>query len=86
MSHDGLSDSVRELIISHDPYDRVLLRMLLNAFFNGFMYEYVTIVLFILKAINIIAIIININACISIYEHFYHVESTIGVYGQTHYA
>ena len=39
-------------------------------FFNGFMYEYVTIVLFILKAIhiiiNIIAFII-INACISIY-------------------
>ena len=32
MSHDGLSDSVRQLIISHDPYDRVLLRMLLNAF------------------------------------------------------
>ena len=32
MSHDGLSDSVRQCIISHDPYDRVLLRMLLKAF------------------------------------------------------
>ena len=32
MSHDGLSDSVRQCIISYDPYDRVLLRMLLKAF------------------------------------------------------
>ena len=32
MYHDGLSDSVRQCIISHDPYDRVLLRMLLKAF------------------------------------------------------
>ena len=32
MSHDGLSDSVRQCIISQDPYDRVLLRMLLKAF------------------------------------------------------
>ena len=32
MSHYGLSDSVRQCIISHDPYDRVLLRMLLKAF------------------------------------------------------
>ena len=32
ISQDGLSDSVRQLIISHDPYDRVLLRMLLKAF------------------------------------------------------
>ena len=32
ISQDGLSDSVRQLIISHDPYDRILLRMLLKAF------------------------------------------------------
>ena len=32
MSHDGLSDSVRQCMIRHDPYDRVLLRMLLKAF------------------------------------------------------
>ena len=32
ISPDGLSDSVRQLIISHEPYDRVLLRMLLKAF------------------------------------------------------
>ena len=32
ISPDGLSDSVRQLIISHEPYDRVLLRMLLIAF------------------------------------------------------
>ena len=32
ISQDGLSDSVRQLIISHEPYDRVLLRMLLKAF------------------------------------------------------
>ena len=32
ISQDGLSDSVMQLIISHEPYDRVLLRMLLKAF------------------------------------------------------
>ena len=32
ISPDGLSDSVSQLIISHVPYDRVLLRMLLKAF------------------------------------------------------
>ena len=32
ISPDGLSDSVGQLIISHEPYDRVLLRMLLKAF------------------------------------------------------
>ena len=32
ISQDGLSDCVRQLIISHEPYDRALLRMLLKAF------------------------------------------------------
>ena len=32
MFHDGLCDSFRQLIISHDPYDRVRLRMFLKAF------------------------------------------------------
>ena len=32
MSHDGLSDNVSQCIISYDPYDRVLLRILLIAF------------------------------------------------------
>ena len=32
MSLEGLSDSVRQLIISRDPYDCVLVRMLLKAF------------------------------------------------------
>ena len=48
-----------QLIISHEPYDRVLLRMLLKTLY-GLMYivHYFTFVLFVLKAINIIIIII----------------------------
>ena len=58
MSHDGLSNSVTQCIISHDPYDRVLLRMLLKAFEWFHVYIYFTTVLFVLKAINILLLLL----------------------------
>ena len=53
MSHDGLSDSVRQCIISHDPYDRVLLRMLLKAFNCTLRFEgnkYIIIIIIIISS------------------------------------
>ena len=58
MSHDGPSDSGRQCIISHDPYDRVLLRMLLKAFYWFHVCIYFIIVLFVLKGINVLLLLL----------------------------
>ena len=50
--------SVRQCIISQDPYDRVLLRMLLKAFEWFHVCIYFTTVLFVLKAINILLLLL----------------------------
>ena len=59
MSHDGLSDSVRQCIISHDPYDRVptFTHAAESILMVSCMY-YVTIVLFGLKAIHILLLLL----------------------------
>ena len=59
ISQDGLSDSVRQLIISHEPHDHLLLRMLLNAFQWSVCIFYYYFFTFVLKAIHIIIIINN---------------------------